>query len=369
MNINQLLISAIVSLLPLTAKAIDSTSNPNLNKIIKPTDKCVSRAMIDNKGNFSESNCDSCEDKEYGQHHYGIKNNNSFAIDYGEKNGIITGQSLCSTHAGTDLAPTNGESYRIIKGNIFPELSDSTGEKGAEFCYCRLNGYISPDGTFKKLYAPLLLASYGGAFLEDGAEEACADYCTIHCLGELQSNYGFRSALFMLDNINDWIKCDYEPDKNKSNIFNLNTKICRTAGIDYGFTGNNGELYSGASELGLTKNDKNAFAIDYGNKGILRGTSKCSSQYSTNTQEKISDEKGQYCYCQLSSYTLNDSTKLLSSSWLFHDHLKNGPNGYVKCDFGCASSCGKILQNNDPASISFRSAIFNTTKIISSNPK
>ncbi|MBR2510625.1 MAG: InlB B-repeat-containing protein [Alphaproteobacteria bacterium] len=146
-------------------------------------------ASIDNNGFFSETG------KSNGQEYYGISDKNSFAVDYGAK-GMITGHGRCSTQEGygiwTDYkgTPNNPEDVTVVN-----TLTDETGQEGAQYCYCQLDGYKSIDGEFNSIVsAPWVFRS------SNGVAEACAFGCASMCAGSLRSDdvssLMFRTAVF-----------------------------------------------------------------------------------------------------------------------------------------------------------------------------
>lgn len=107
------------------------------------------------------------------------------------------------------------------------------------------------------------------------------------------------------------------------------------------------------------------FTVTYGNnKGTITGKSKCSTQEGTTNNRTwtnptilstVSDNFGQYCYCQLDSYTPYGGTaQSLSGSWvLANDYGSEAPLCSSDCVYDCLA-----LQRVDSNYLAFRSAMF-----------
>ena len=89
----------------------------------------------------------------------------AFAVVYGDK-GMITGRGRCSTQAGDN----NDNTW--TDPTIADNWPDETGEDGAQYCYCQLDGYKSADGES----TPIVAAPW--VFLGDSSTgDGCASTC------------------------------------------------------------------------------------------------------------------------------------------------------------------------------------------------
>ena len=140
-----------------------------------------------------------------------------------------------------------------------------------------------------------------------------------------------------------------------------------------GYTANTStgsEKYSNNMSNTIISNDPMAFAVDYGNKGIIKGHGRCSTRAGadntwTNTYNVIdsnfvsslTDETGtgKYCYCQLDSYTPSGGTmQSLSGPWVFNYNIGDAGG----CAESCARNCTNGLQNGLSGNLAFRAAVF-----------
>ena len=145
-------------------------------------------AYIKNDGMFSEMNYDGKGAK--GQEYYGISGKNSFAVDY-EGKGILTGHGRCSTQAGVGMwnGASTPEDVTVVNN-----LTDETGQSGAMYCYCQVDGF-TPTGGDK-----VMVTSAPWVFNDDFVSaDYCASTCAYYCAIGLQfggvSNLAFRAAV------------------------------------------------------------------------------------------------------------------------------------------------------------------------------
>ena len=156
---------------------------------------------------------------------------------------------------------------------------------------------------------------------------------------------------------------------------NLTDTIGTTdAGTGYTSNDNNGNKYDSdgitPSDAGIA-GDPMAFATAYGDKGMITGHGRCSTQTGTTDDwtwadptivNTLTDETGnegaQYCYCQLDGYknASGEITPITSAPWVFNSDL--GSADY--CAPSCALFCAYNLQNDDESSLSFRAAVMNS---------
>ena len=118
----------------------------------------------------------------------------------------------------------------------------------------------------------------------------------------------------------------------------------------------------------IIANDPMAFAVDYGNKGIIKGHGRCSTQSGTGiwngasntsdvtTSATLPDSAGGNCYCQLDSYTpVSGGSIALSSPWVFNS---GGGSDASSCASYCADTCATGMRYVDSSRLVFRAAVF-----------
>ncbi len=153
-------------------------------------DKGANSAYINNTGSFGEMNFDGKGSK--GQEYYGISGKNSFAVDYAGK-GILTGHGRCSTQAGVGIwtGASTPEDVTVVN-----TLADETGQEGAQYCYCQVDGF-TPTGGDK-----VMVTSAPWVFDSDGdSADVCANACASNCAIVLRNDgvnveaLAFRAAV------------------------------------------------------------------------------------------------------------------------------------------------------------------------------
>ena len=154
----------------------------------------------------------------------------------------------------------------------------------------------------------------------------------------------------------------------------LMTLIGTVVGTGYtsnDYTGSNTEDYGMSNTV--ISNDPMAFAVDYGNNGMIKGHGRCSTLgvttpwYNNNNTfasdhfvENLTDETVPYtggtnCYCHLDSYIpVSDSAQSLSASWVFGGNYPSA----TYCASGCPNRCARTLQEDNSNSLAFRTAVF-----------
>ena len=184
------------------------------------TDKVNSSyARINNNGEFYEDGAS------HGQEYYGISGNNSFAVDYAGK-GILTGHGRCSTQPG--VREFDWETYTAGEITIVNTLADETGQGGAEYCYCQVDGFTPVGGT------KAIVTSAPWVFLEDiGTADDCAYACAYNCAYYLRSDavntLAFRAAVMNGLPVSsatcaaNTINIDWNPDNGGEHIKNMCT--------------------------------------------------------------------------------------------------------------------------------------------------
>ncbi|MBR5904060.1 MAG: hypothetical protein IKZ49_00825 [Alphaproteobacteria bacterium] len=111
-----------------------------------------------------------------------------FIIEYPGK-GRLTGHGICSTHVGTRTRDQTTNTYTNVT-MINSMLSDETGQEGAIYCYCKIDGYI-PNGENE-----LIISANPWIFVEDttysGGVVGCSSNCVAYCTNvftESDANY------------------------------------------------------------------------------------------------------------------------------------------------------------------------------------
>ena len=146
------------------------------------------------------------------------------------------------------------------------------------------------------------------------------------------------------------------------------------AGTGHTSNDNNGDNYDSdgiaPSDAGIA-GDPLAFAVAYGDKGMITGHGRCSTQAgvrnfdNTNTMTEITivdslpDTTGQYCYCQLDGYksASGEITPITSAPWMFNIDDGSADN----CEEYCALDCVSDLRYDDVYYRAFRAAVFNAS--------
>ena len=141
----------------------------------------------------------------------------AFATAYGDK-GMITGHGRCSTQEGINNDST------WTDPTIVNTLTDETGNEGAQYCYCQLDGYKSASGE----NTPITSASW--VFVNRyRSAGGCASDCAYDCAGSLQDGdvfyRAFRAAVFNASSTSatcaaNTINIDWNPDNNGAHTIN-----------------------------------------------------------------------------------------------------------------------------------------------------
>ncbi|MBR2510862.1 MAG: InlB B-repeat-containing protein, partial [Alphaproteobacteria bacterium] len=182
-------------------------------------------AYIRNDGSFGEMNYDGNGAK--GQEYYDISGPMSFAVNYAGK-GILTGHGRCSTQPGVREFDRNTNTAGEI--TIVNNLTDETGQEGARYCYCQVDGFTPVGGT-KAIVTSAPWVFYVG--YDYGSVSDCADVCPVDCAYSLRSgvvsSLAWRAAV--VGNIPampatcaaNTINIDWNPDNNGEHIKNMCT--------------------------------------------------------------------------------------------------------------------------------------------------
>ena len=146
--------------------------------------------------------------------------------------------------------------------------------------------------------------------------------------------------------------------------------IGNEAGSLWGWINNAGEEQQQTTTLGIS--DKNTWAVEYDDKGVLIGQTRCSTVQGDNNNvtwtnptitSNLTDETGQagaqYCYCNVSKYNgVNSEPQSLSSSWIFVS--SEGDADY--CANNCTFRCAYNMRYADSSSLRFRATLLETVE-------
>ena len=154
---------------------------PDLTTIIGTNDMSA-YGYVDNNGTTAEQATT-----------YGLTsaNKNTWIVDYGNNKGILQGRGRCSK------TPGDNNSFQYTNPTMFELLADETGQTGARYCYCQIDGYTHSGGSLQSLASPWLFR------WEAGTDVICATNCADVCarmIGTIESagvnNLAFRNTLF-----------------------------------------------------------------------------------------------------------------------------------------------------------------------------
>ena len=227
-------------------------------------------------------------------------------------------------------------------------------------------------------------SGYGNSAEGASANTDCYRTCAIANNGTTFTNIAHATAVSGNDYYNTTATDTCEPTacENgwhvKPGTPDLTTTIGVTeAGTGYTLNNYTGDDYdtNGMSNT-IIANDPMAFAVDYGNgKGVIKGHGRCSKTGVTTpwyytqgytfaadhfvnnlTNETDPETGGQYCYCQLDSYTASGSNTsiALSAPWVFRDDNDDAGD----CVIDCAHRCASGLRRDDPDALAYRAAVF-----------
>lgn len=131
---------------------------------------------------------------------YGISGALAFAVDYGNA-GVLRGHGRCSTRPGaSDTWGTDNGFYQTIQSNFVENLTDETGQSGAQYCYCQLDSYTPYGGNAQTLDGPWVFVADEENGYECWGDECCPAYCGDYCADSLFYGDSWympkRSAIF-----------------------------------------------------------------------------------------------------------------------------------------------------------------------------
>ena len=262
-----------------------------------------------------------------------------YGVKFGNKNAyVIAGRGICSTQRGSN---NNGA---WSKPTTFDTLTDETGQKGANYCYCNFTQYKKPSTeSWRRLIGPYMYV------YEAKDEGSCGETCAANCVSYLDKETAYRTAMFDA----------YAPAESSSTCTPDLSSIIGdaeptvTACIDY--TGHSSGCKGDPADYGVTYNS--GFAVDFGKIGYITGLSRCSKTAGTSsgaTVADLTDETGQngaeYCWCNITTY----GKTRMTGPWAYGgDTYSIGEN----CAVGCSGLCVKAMT----MSSDFRYALFGAT--------
>ena len=120
----------------------------------------------------------------YNQSAYGLTEQGTFAVEYGDNKGIITGRSQCSSQSGTN------NDYTWSNPTISSTLPNSSGR----YCYCTLDSYTPVGSETISLSIPWIFRNDRND--NDNCGGLCAYYCADALQGSRTNDLAFRTAVF-----------------------------------------------------------------------------------------------------------------------------------------------------------------------------
>lgn len=119
----------------------------------------------------------------------------AFAVDYGNNKGMIKGHARCSTRSVTTPWGTTSD-YHFDSDHFVSDLTDETGQNGAQYCYCHLDSYTaSGSNTAIPLSGPWVFESTGHVQYSP-CERDCVRSCVISLYGNANNDLPMRIAMF-----------------------------------------------------------------------------------------------------------------------------------------------------------------------------
>ena len=277
---------------------------------------------------------------------------------------------LYTVSAGKYLAAGGESVTNCTSGNFCPGLQnpvtyDANNPQGLEPC---------PNG-------------FGNSAIGASANTDCFRTCDINNVGTSITAISHAATLTGNDYYGNGVDtCEPASCENGWHVrahLNIATTIGNTAGTSAAYIdGSNNftedDANNGMAFYGLTNNDTNAFAVNFGNLGVIRGHAACSNTPGTavidganssfSTEQSITDETGepgaQFCWCHIDGYTRNDGTpESVSSVWVYRSDIDQE----TYCSNLCAGSCSGYLQEAWPAVLVFRSTILDSISQIAAS--
>ena len=286
-----------------------------------------------------------------------------------EVNAVAEYENILYQIGAGQYLPAGGESVISCDqpGSFCPGVSgdvtyNANSAQGLSSCSTATNGdFTSSDGT-------------------GSSAESCYRACNVNNMGSngTISTIAHATALsgndYYGNGTDTCVPTECEPGWHvKDAIPDLMTVIGTSEAGD-GYTANKStgsERFSISISNSIISGDPIAFAVSYGNKGIIKGHGRCSTTPGTITgsganpiysvETSLTNETGQsgarYCYCHLDSYTANGSnTEIILSGPCVFDIASSDAND---CADYCADYCGWNLQEIGSEKLAFHTAMFN----------
>ena len=274
---------------------------------------------------------------------------NAFAVS-----STVTSKDYVDTVVATKQAqiPASGASG-VGSGETVMTYTSTSGTIGERGIYSDTSSYdASADGD-KIITASALNSAFTTLPTTETTKLVCANpgTCTLWSITG-QTAYGISGSGTTTVDLTSLI----------GNVAGTGYTSNDSSGNDYDTYGMSNSIISG---------DPMAFAVDYGDKGMIKGHGRCSTQSGTGiwngasgpedvtTTSTLPDSSGQYCYCQLDGYTTDGGTMTsLSAPWVFD----SGYGDASKCAGDCAYDCAEHLRNVGTSNLAFRAAVFNSVQ-------
>lgn len=247
--------------------------------------------------------------------------------------------------AGTAGAPT---------GNSVITYTASSGTIGERGVYTDSTEYDASADADKLITASALNTAFTTLPETDTTKLVCANQsegCTLWTITN-QTAYGISG--------------------NGTTTIDLASIIGNVMGTGYTSNDSSGsDYYTDGMSNSLISGDPLAFAVDYGDKGMIKGHGRCSTRgvsslwynssaytfSSDHFTSTLPDATGPYCYCTLEGYTPSNGTMTaLSAPWVFNYSVGRA------CESECALYCAKLLWRDDASYLAFRAAVFNSVQ-------
>ena len=271
--------------------------------------------------------------------------------------------------------------YELARGKYLPASSETPID-------CNQNGYYCPGDQNGVYYSSSVQGlsqcpnGYGNSATGAGSEDECFRTCNISNMGTTFTNIPHASAVSGNDYYgNGTDTCEptaCDPGwhvKPAVTAPNLTTLIgVNETGTGYTANRSNGsEDDSDNMSNSVISGDPMAFAVDYGNKGMIKGHGRCSTRgvdlswrntndyqfasdhFVTELTDQMGQEGADYCYCHLDSYTSNGGSAVsLNAPWVYLDYFED----YYNCQENCASYCKEGLYEDFDDYLAFRATVF-----------
>ena len=265
--------------------------------------------------------------------------------------------------------------YQIGAGQYLPGNSETPID-------CDQNGYFCPgdnNGVYYSSSAQGLTqcpSGYGNSGTGASANTDCYRICTnadvAHSTGTMNGGYyyGDNNQCEPTACVNGW---HIKPG------LNLITAIGIGRGANYAYINGSFSQLSDSAVVGSVDHDQafygittnKTWAVYYGDKGMLTGQARCSSESGTGawngassasdittyTTAELGAENGANCYCNVTGYKPAGGTlQSLSSPWVFRSSAGVG-GGSPSCAGYCTERCAKDMQGDDSYYLMFRAAL------------